>query len=57
VQQKYLYGDHEGANCKVVRPFCLNQVWLEYIFGICKPDGSIGKSGSRSVAFQQGPEC
>ena len=24
------------------------QVWLEYIFGICRPDGRIGKGGSRS---------
>jgi hypothetical protein len=23
------------------------EVWLEYIFGICKPDGRIGKAGSR----------
>jgi hypothetical protein len=29
----------------------IDQVWLEYIFGICKPDGRIGKAGSRSVAI------
>ena len=23
--------------------------WLEYIFGICKPDARIGKKGSRSA--------
>ncbi len=26
-----------------------SEVWLEYIFGICKPDGRIGKMGSRRV--------
>jgi hypothetical protein len=26
------------------------EVWLEYIFGICKPDGRIGKMGSRRVS-------
>ena len=25
------------------------QVWLEYVFGICKPDGRIGKGGSKYV--------
>ncbi len=23
--------------------------WMEYIFGICKPDGRVGKEGSRST--------
>ncbi len=26
------------------------EMWLEYCFGICKPDGRIGKSGSKYVA-------
>ena len=25
------------------------QVWMEYIFGICRPDGRFGKLGSRSA--------
>ena len=24
--------------------------WLEYVFGICRPDGRIGKRGSRSFS-------
>jgi hypothetical protein len=27
------------------------EVWMEYLFGICKPDGRIGKTGSRRVQF------
>jgi hypothetical protein len=23
------------------------EMWTEYIFGICKPDGRVGKAGSR----------
>jgi hypothetical protein len=26
------------------------EMWIEYIFGICKPDGRIGKMGSRRVS-------
>ena len=26
------------------------EAWLEYIFGICKPDRRVGKLGSRCVA-------
>jgi hypothetical protein len=25
------------------------ETWTEYIFGICKPDGRVGKAGSRHV--------
>ncbi len=25
------------------------ETWMEYIFGICKPDGRVGKRGSRCV--------
>jgi hypothetical protein len=27
--------------------------WLEYIFGICRPDGRIGKEGSRSGSINK----
>jgi hypothetical protein len=26
---------------------CLKEDWMEYIFGICHPDGRVGKEGSR----------
>ena len=29
------------------------QGWAEYIFGICRPDGRMGKHGSRSAAQRQ----
>jgi hypothetical protein len=27
----------------------IKEPWMEYIFGICKPDGRVGKAGSRFV--------
>jgi hypothetical protein len=30
---------------------CEREAWMEYLFGICKPDGRIGKPGSRQAAI------
>ena len=29
----------------------IKESWIEYIFGICKPDGRVGKEGSRQSHF------
>ena len=31
------------------------ELWMEYIFGICKPDGRVGKTGSRCVSLKWFP--
>jgi hypothetical protein len=29
----------------------VKESWIEYIFGICKPDGRVGKEGSRQITI------
>ncbi len=39
----------EEDQAKAQSKYTEKETWMEYIFGICKPDGRVGKRGSRFV--------
>ena len=47
LKEKLKAAMESGSRLSVRQIDSEREMWMEYVFGICKPDGRVGKSGSR----------
>ena len=50
IKERFKDALEKDQNRRIREEETTKEKWLEYVFGICKPDGRIGKAGSRCAA-------
>ena len=50
IKERFKDAMEKDQNRRIREEETTKEKWLEYVFGICKPDGRIGKAGSRCAA-------